>query len=94
MGRQAVFEEKTMRGGKDMQALELQAKVTKGREIRLQLPHDIQHGTVRVIVLYEQAEAQEQVATKRQFGQFKGQIAISEDFDDTLPDSFWSGDAS
>lgn len=39
-----------------MQALELQAEVTKGREIRLKLPHNIQHGTVRVIILYEQVE--------------------------------------
>jgi hypothetical protein len=76
-----------------MQALELLAEVTNQREIRLQLPHDIQHGTVRVIVLYERAEPQEQAASKRQFGQFKGQIAISKDFDEALPDTFWSGDA-
>jgi hypothetical protein len=75
-----------------MQALELLAKVTKDHEIRLRLPHHIQHGTVRVIVLYEQAETQEQVPTKRQFGQFKGRITISKDFDDELPDTFWSGE--
>ena len=77
-----------------MQALEMQVDVTGHREIRLKLPHDIQHGTVRVIVLYEQAEPQAQVPTKRQFGQFKGLIEISEDFDDALPDAFWSGDAA
>jgi hypothetical protein len=75
-----------------MQALEMQAEVTAHREIHLKLPHDIQHGTVRVIVLYEQAEAQ--VLTQRQFGQFKGRIEIREDFDDALPDAFWSGDAA
>lgn len=77
-----------------MQALEMQAEVTAHREIHLKLPHDIQYGTVRVIVLYEQAKPQAQVPTQRQFGQFKGQIEISEDFDDALPDAFWSGDAA
>lgn len=77
-----------------MQALEMQAEVTGKREICLKLPHDIQLGTVRVIVLYEQAEPQEHVPAQRQFGQFKGQIAISEDFDDALPDAFWSGDGT
>ncbi len=72
-----------------MQALELWAEVTKDCELRLKLPHDIQHGTVRGIVLYEQAEPQEQVPGKRQFGQFKGQVKISKDFDDVLPDAFW-----
>ena len=77
-----------------MQAIELLAEVTKGHELHLHLPHNIQHGIVRVIVLYEQSEPQQQVASKRQFGQFKGQIALSEDFDDTLPNAFWLGDAS
>ena len=77
-----------------MQAIEMQAKVTKGREIRLKLPHHIKHGTVKVIVLYEETTKQKQVSTKRQFGQFKGKVRISEDFDDALPDAFWSGDAS
>ncbi|MCI5132541.1 MAG: hypothetical protein D3904_13760 [Candidatus Electrothrix sp. EH2] len=77
-----------------MQALELQAEVTKGREIRLKLPHNIQHGTVRVIIIYEQEEQHESLPTKRQFGQFKGKIDIREDFDDALPDTFWSGDES
>ncbi|WP_339136787.1 MAG: hypothetical protein WGN25_02635 [Candidatus Electrothrix sp. GW3-4] len=75
-----------------MQALELQAEVTKNREICLKLPHDIEYGTVRVIVLYEPKKSQNRTATRRQFGQFKGQIEISEDFDDTLPDTFWSGE--
>ena len=77
-----------------MQALEMQAEVTGHREIRLKLPYDIQQGTVRVIVLYEQVAPQEQAAAKRQFGQFKGQIAISGDFDDALPDAFWAGNGA
>ena len=67
-----------------MQALELQAEVTKEREIRLKLPHNIQYGTVRVIILYEQAEEQEPVPIRRQFGQFKGKIDINEEFDDAF----------
>ncbi|WP_417910829.1 hypothetical protein [Candidatus Electronema sp. PJ] len=77
-----------------MQALEMRAEVTRDRELRLKLPYDIQRGTVRVIVLYEQAEQHESIPTKRQFGQFKGRIDIREDFDDALPDIFWSGDAA
>jgi hypothetical protein len=76
-----------------MQALELRAEVTADRELRLKLPQDIQHGTVRVIVLYEKEAAQEQALAQRQFGQFRGQAEISEDFDDALPDTFWAGDA-
>ncbi len=63
-----------------MQALELQAKVTKNREICLKLPHDIEHGTVRVIVLYEPKRQQGRVTSRQQFGQFKGQVEMSEDF--------------
>ena len=77
-----------------MQALEIRAEVTKDRELRLKLPHDIQQGIVRIIVLYEQAEHHDPMSAKRQFGQFKGQIEISDDFDDALPDTFWSSDAS
>ncbi|MCI5158707.1 MAG: hypothetical protein D3906_09780 [Candidatus Electrothrix sp. AUS1_2] len=75
-----------------MQALEMQAEVTRSREIRLKLPHDIEYGTVRVIVLYEKRKPQNRALTGRQFGQFKGRIEISEDFDDALPDTFWSGE--
>ncbi|MCI5150998.1 MAG: hypothetical protein D3916_16715 [Candidatus Electrothrix sp. MAN1_4] len=75
-----------------MQAIEMHARVTKSREIRLKLPENIQHGTVKVIVLYDEAATHDPVMTKRQFGQFKGRIQISEDFDDALPDEFWSGD--
>ncbi len=74
-----------------MQALELQAEVTKNREIRLKLPHGIQGGTVRVIVLYEPKPSLGRISAKRQFGQFKGQVEMSDDFDDALPETFWSG---
>jgi len=35
-----------------------------------------------------------QAPALRQFGQFRGQIDISKDFDDALPEAFWSGDAA
>ncbi|WPD23714.1 MAG: hypothetical protein SD837_03940 [Candidatus Electrothrix scaldis] len=73
-----------------MEALELQAEVTKNREICLKLPHDIEFGSVRVIVLYEKTKPPKKSSTRRQFGQFKGRIEMSEDFDDALPDTFWS----
>ena len=37
-------------------------------------------------------EEQEVKSGKRQFGQFKGKVQIGDDFDDALPDNFWTGE--
>jgi len=75
-----------------MQAIELYAQVTENREIHLKLPDDAIHGKVKVIVMYE-SNAPEATIKKRQFGQFKGKVEISDDFDAALPDSFWTGES-
>ena len=77
-----------------MQAIEMRAKVGKNREIRLRLPEDIQQHTVKVIIMYENESTDNHVMARRQFGQFKGRVQISDDFDDSLPDDFWSGEIS
>jgi len=76
-----------------MQAIEMHVQVTDNHEIRLKLPDDVKQGTVKVIVMYD-GEQDNPVIKKRQFGQFKGQIEISDDFDDTLSDEFWIGESS
>lgn len=68
-----------------MQAIEMDAEVTGGHEITLKLPKKINTGKVKVIVMYEEESAP--VKQKRTFGQFRGQIKISDDFDEALPDS-------
>ncbi|MCI5218201.1 MAG: hypothetical protein D3914_03160 [Candidatus Electrothrix sp. LOE2] len=77
-----------------MQAIEMRAKVGKNQEIRLRLPDDIQQHTVKVIIMYENESTGNQVMARRQFGQFKGKIQISDNFDESLPDNFWSGEIS
>jgi len=76
-----------------MKTLEIQAKVTQDREIRMKLPHGIPSSTVQVIVLYDQFKPHAMIPTKREFGHYRSRIEISGNFDDTLPETFWSGDA-
>lgn len=76
-----------------MKTLEIQAKVTQDREIRMKLPHGIPSSTVQVIVLYDQLKPHAMIPTKREFGHYRSRIEISGNFDDTLPETFWSGDA-
>jgi len=73
-----------------MHSLELTAEVTSNHEIHLKLPESIRSQPVRVIVLYEQEAAETNVTSKRQFGQFRNEPAISDDFDEPLPESFWT----
>ena len=75
-----------------MQAIELNAQVTDNHEINLKLPDNIKNGTVKVIVMYDEVKNAAPTIKKRQFGQFKGQIKIDNDFNDALPDSFWTGE--
>ena len=76
-----------------MKTLEIQAKVTQDCEIRMKLPHGIPSSTVQVIVLYDQFKPHAMIPTKREFGHYRSRIEISGNFDDTLPETFWSGDA-
>jgi hypothetical protein len=76
-----------------MKTLEMQAKVTEDLEIRMKLPHGIPSSTVRVIVLYDQFKPHAMIPTKREFGHYRDRIEINGNFDDALPETFWSGKA-
>ncbi len=75
-----------------MQAIEMQVKITDKHEVCVKLPDNIKQDFVKIIIMYDVEEKGTQ--KKRQFGQFKGKIEISADFDDDLPDDFWLGGAS
>ena len=75
-----------------MQAIEIQAQITGKNEVHLKLPDNIKQKSVKVIVLYD--AVQKNAQKKREFGQFKDTIQISDDFDDALPDEFWAGKSS
>jgi hypothetical protein len=70
-----------------MQAIELSAEIDKNQQIHLQLPKTVKAHQAKVIVMYE--EEAEPVSKPIKLGLFKGQIQISDDFDEPLPDSFW-----
>lgn len=83
-----------------MQAIELETEIDENHEIRLKLPEAIRARKARVVVLYEETESatvqdmptqQEAAKPFREFGQFRGQIRMSDDFDAPLPDDFWLG---
>jgi hypothetical protein len=74
-----------------MQTVELNAEVTSNHEIHLKLPDFVHSQAVKVIVLYEQETPTPAVPGKRQFGQFRGELVIADDFDEPLPESFWLG---
>ncbi len=72
-----------------MQAIEMEAEVNNKHEITLKLPENINSGMVKVIVMFEEKPLSPK--QKRTFGQFTGKIKINDDFDNALPDSFWTG---
>ncbi|MCI5163131.1 MAG: hypothetical protein D3917_14155 [Candidatus Electrothrix sp. AX5] len=76
-----------------MKTLEIQAKVRKDREIRMKLPHGVSSNTVQVIVRYDQLKPHAMIPTKREFGHYRSRIELNENFDYTLPETFWSGNA-
>jgi len=75
-----------------MQAIEMKAEVTNKHEITLKLPEMIRHGTVKVIIMYDEEKETLPGKNRRQFGQFKEPFFIAGDFDSELPDSFWLGE--
>ncbi len=74
----------------DMRAIELTAQINELHEIHLKLPEDINATQVKVIVMYQNTETPPE-DKKRVFGQYRGQIKISDSFNDELGDDFWSG---
>ena len=74
-----------------MQAIELSAEIDQNRQIHLQLPKSINAKMEKVIVMYE-AESPSINAKPRVFGEHRGLIEMSDDFNAPLLDSFWLGE--
>ncbi len=72
-----------------MQAIELSAEIDKNRQIHLQLPETVSAHRAKVIIMFEDELSSEK--TNRVLGLHSGQIEMSDDFDEPLPDSFWLG---
>jgi hypothetical protein len=75
-----------------MQAIELQTTIDENHQIHLQLPENYPPQSAKVIILLENINTPP--VKKRQFGQFKGEIHIADDFDAELPDEFWLGETT
>jgi hypothetical protein len=69
-----------------MHTIELPADIDQNHQIHLQLPETVKAGKAKVIVMYEEETKQHKPF---KLGLFAGQIQISDDFDEPLPDSFW-----
>jgi hypothetical protein len=69
-----------------MFAIELPAEIDQNQQIYLQLPNHINAGKAKVIVMYEETKP---TLKSIQLGLFKGKIHLSDDFNESLPDSFW-----
>ena len=72
-----------------MQAIEIETEIDQNHEIHVKLPDNVASGTAKVIVLFGGKTEKAQKPLK--LGLFEGQIQISDDFDDPLPDEFWLG---
>ena len=71
-----------------MQAIELAAEIDHNQQIHLELPKSIHAHKAKVIVMYEEEIVQP--LKPLTLGLFKGKIQLSDDFNEPLPDSFWS----
>jgi hypothetical protein len=71
-----------------MHAIELDATIDAQHVIHAVLPDTVPPGKARLILLYEQAEPQRQ---EREFGRFRGHGHVPDDFDQPLPEAFWTG---
>ena len=74
-----------------MRAIEFNTVIDDRHEIHITLPAEVRAGVARVIVLYDD-NPETHLPTSHQFGQYRGQIQIAEDFDAPLPDNFWTGE--
>lgn len=76
-----------------MHAIELEASVDAKHEIHLAVPAHVPPGRARLILLFEESQTDGHSAGRRIFGQFKGQGTVPEDFNEPLPESFWTGES-
>lgn len=70
-----------------MQAIELDAMVDSQHQLHVHLPASVPQGKARLILLFEAPLPQKE---ERQFGLFRGQGQVPPDFNDALPETFWT----
>jgi len=70
-----------------MRAIELLTDIDQNHQIHLQLPETVKARKAKVIVMFEDEAVQPSKPIT--LGLYEGQMQISDDFDDPLPDSFW-----
>lgn len=70
-----------------MHTIALPADIDQNHQIHLQLSETVKASKAKVIVMYE--EEAKKPSKPLKLGLFEGQIQISDDFDQPLPDSFW-----
>lgn len=75
-----------------MHAIELEASVDARHEIHLTLPAHVPPGKARLILLFDESPSGRHMSARRIFGQFKGQGTVPEDFNEPLPESYWTGE--
>ena len=64
-----------------LQLVDLVTRASEGEEIVIAKDHQPLAKLVPVV----------QATGEREFGQFRGRVHLSEDFDEPLPDDFWLG---
>jgi len=74
-----------------MQSIELDVDVDENNEIHVRLPACYARRRAHVRVLIATA-ADAPAGNPRRFGQFRGQVRMSDDFNASLPDGFWLGE--
>lgn len=76
----------------NIRTLEFETSISTSHQIHLTLPDTVQAKVAKVIVIYEEDDTQVVRPQRRVFGQFRGKIEISDDFDDELDTGFWLGE--
>lgn len=73
-----------------MQAIELEATIDALHGIHAVLPDSVPPGKVRLILLFDAPALQQQ---ERTFGRFRNKGRVPDDFDEPLPEGFWTSEA-
>jgi len=73
-----------------MQALKQDVYIEDNHQLRIDVPRYISTGKSEVFIVFQHVEKDEQ-HSKRVFGSAKGEIIVSDDFDEPLPDEILSG---
>ncbi|MGK5091744.1 hypothetical protein WDW89_06965 [Deltaproteobacteria bacterium TL4] len=78
-----------------MQTIETTTLIGDDHFLHIRLPDTISVGEAHVVVVIEEKQKMREkssASSNRILGLHKGQIWVSKDFDEPLPDSFWTGE--